>query len=393
MTLKKGLICLFCLLALCSLLVGGGLSVKAKDANNTLAIQLQDYQDVVKALGDKQPQQLKVWQLSGEFSQKPTKEVFDRLKSWDEDKLDAKFASLALEMTFTSDHIEVTGIPNGRYFVKDIIQSSQLRYHSELLFDLDGGTEKLTLLAKPVWTQLRLHKIDQDKQPLKGVGFRLYRLGQDGRDQAVPLNDTLGYARTGKSDRVLYTDDSGYITISKLPFGNYRFVEVEPLSGYKVTKKEVDVTIRNFQLVTIDVINEKESGSFNFLKVDGATKKSLEGASFKITQLHNQEYKPVIQNGKELVLTSDKDGRFVAEDLAFGTYYAWEIKSPSGFVQLNQPISFKVDKHGDSKEVLVVQNRKRPIIDVPNTGDASLYILLVLAGLTFSFGYYLTKAK
>ncbi|WP_444810831.1 SpaA isopeptide-forming pilin-related protein, partial [Streptococcus canis] len=91
------------------------------------------------------------------------------------------------------------------------------------------------------------------------------------------------------------------------------FVEVEPLSGYKVTKKEVDVTIRNFQLVTIDVINEKESGSFNFLKVDGATKKSLEGASFKITQLHNQEYKPVIQNGKELVLTSDKDGRFVAE--------------------------------------------------------------------------------
>ncbi|XZR22848.1 PI-1 pilus minor pilin RrgC, partial [Streptococcus canis] len=95
------------------LLVGGGLSVKAKDANNTLVIQLQDYQDVVKALGDKQPQQLKVWQLSGEFRQEPTKEVFDRLKSWDEDKLDVTFKQLALEMTFTSDHIEVTGIPNG----------------------------------------------------------------------------------------------------------------------------------------------------------------------------------------------------------------------------------------------------------------------------------------
>ncbi|HEP1479986.1 TPA: SpaA isopeptide-forming pilin-related protein [Streptococcus pyogenes] len=394
MTKKQCLTAVFYPLLLCFLLLFGFSRVEAKDQGGNLWIQLTDYDQVTKKLDSQQPQKLKLWKLEEPWLTKPSQEAFTTLKTWDQAKLDSTFKEHpSFDMVFTPDYIEVKGIPKGRYFVQDIIHTDNIRYHSQLLFDIDGSDQTLTVLAKPVTTQVQLHKVDQNQNSLAQVGFRLYAVTKDGQEKAVPLDAHLAYAPHQSQSPLLYTDQDGLITVTGLPEGHYRFVEEKPLPGYKITKLKTDVMVKGFQLVTVTVVNEKDTGGFSFLKVNAKDNSALAGASFKITKRQGQDYQPVIQDGKELVVTSDKDGRFSVDRLDFGAYYAWEVKAPKGFVQLNEPVAFTVDQKSPQEALLVVKNRKRPAIDVPNTGDSTLYALLVLSAVAFGLGFYLTRSK
>ncbi|WP_366920476.1 MSCRAMM family protein, partial [Streptococcus pneumoniae] len=89
-----------------------------------------------------------------------------------------------------------------------------------------------------------------------------------------------------------------------------------------------DVQLVDHQLVTITVVNQKlPRGNVDFMKVDGRTNTSLQGAMFKVMKEENGHYTPVLQNGKEVVVASGKDGRFRVEGLEYGTYYLWELQA------------------------------------------------------------------
>ncbi|MBZ4283812.1 prealbumin-like fold domain-containing protein, partial [Streptococcus pneumoniae] len=91
---------------------------------------------------------------------------------------------------------------------------------------------------------------------------------------------------------------------------------------YTVTTMDTDVQLVDHQLVTITVVNQKlPRGNVDFMKVDGRTNTSLQGAMFKVMKEENGHYTPVLQNGKEVVVASGKDGRFRVEGLEYGTYY------------------------------------------------------------------------
>lgn len=106
----------------------------------------------------------------------------------------------------------------------------------------------------------------------------------------------------------------------------------------------------------------------------GAEKKPLEGATFKVTRTVDGEEKAVYRDGKEYTLTSRGDGYFTVEDLVPGDYALWEIKAPNGYVKLEKPVRFTVTAE-KSAEVVLIENRKKPPIEIPKTGDVQLLLL------------------
>lgn len=394
MTLKKVLSPIVFVLALCISFVWSTHVVLAQE-HHTLELDLERYQEVVSQLSSLDNHQLQVWKLDDSYSYEDREQIVQDFHNLDESQL-SSFEKMAFDMFFLADRIQVPQIPNGLYYVRTVIETGKVSYPSEFLFEMtDQTVEPLVILAKKtdqITSQVRLIKVDQDQNRLAGVGFRLVTLSADGSEQSVPLIGGYRYSQSGQVNQLLYTDDKGEISVTNLPLGNYRFVEVEALAGYSMPHVNTDFQVFDRNEVKLIVVNPKlPKGNVSFMKVDGKTNHSLQGAIFKVMKKEVDRYVPVLQNGKELVLTSGQDGRFRAEGLDYGTYSLWEIQTPTGYVQLTKPVSFTVNREEVNETITVIKNNKRPSFDVPDTGEETLYILMIMAAILFVGGYHLVR--
>lgn len=384
-----------CVMALCFFLLLPSASVQGQ-TSQTLFLQLEKYEDVLKQLdGQTSNHQLTVWSLDSKYDIVDRGEIVRTLHALKEEQLNQRFPCSQFNLTFLPDYIEVNQIPDGVHYARLNLQTDQVQYRSEFVFKVDHTSkERLVILAKKieVTTQVQLIKTDEIGKRLAGVSFRLYSVADDGTTTSVPLTDTYRYRSTGQIDSLLTTDKDGELWVSDLPQGHYRFVEVQALEGYDGENVSVDVTVSGTDIVTVTVVNKKlKMGNHQFIKIDGSSRKPLANAVFKVTQLQNNQYVPVRQADKEIVLTSDAEGRFIVENLAYGTYYLWEIKAPTGYVQLARPLEFTIDGSDTPIIATVISNNKRPAIDIPNTGDITLYVLMVCAFVLFVVGYRLYR--
>ncbi|MFA9414596.1 MULTISPECIES: collagen binding domain-containing protein [unclassified Streptococcus] len=395
--MKKGLGCsqMICLMALSLFLVLLGIRAQASTSNR-LFLQLKDYEQIVQDLGeDVSGQTLTAWRLDPQYNA-DDQEILTKLHGFSEAELDQQFSRGTYPMVFLADRIEVQDMPDGHYYIRQVVATEQVTYRSEIAVRLDSALPAPVLLPKRLPdqepTRLRLLKTDEAGNPLANVGFRLYALDSDHQEQPVSLVDGYRYEKDAVADKILYTDEKGYITISHLPLGRYRFVEVEPLPGYRLGQGQVEATLVDEKLVTVTLINEKiKQGLARFIKIDGKTKQALSGASFRLLERVGDQYKPVLKNGKEIILTSDEKGFFTVDDLAYGEYYLREVQPPSGYSQLGASVPFQVTTGDTTQQITAIENSKRPRIEVPNTGDMLLYALMLIAIVCFGSGWYLTK--
>ncbi|MDQ0223434.1 LPXTG cell wall anchor domain-containing protein [Streptococcus moroccensis] len=390
-------------LALCCMLLCQSIVVNAV-SQTPLHLELENYQEVRSSLnGQLTGHHLTVWKLEKPYTIDQQKEIVQELRAWDETKLNQEFVASKHDMVFFENHIEVAAIPNGLYYVRDIIKTPTVEYRGDIVFELTDGEvtphKIFVKKANPTSTIVKLLKTDEHKKPLAKVGFRLARMEDNQEEIGMPLigsDGTYRYDETvSTDDKVLYTDDNGEITVTNLPYGTYRFIEVEPLEGYQIEQPYYEFHLTGPQLVTVVVVNKKTPyGDMQFAKVDSKTNKALANAVFRVTKKVDDKFIPVLQDGKELVLTSSETGRFEAKNLPFGTYYIWEINAPSGYIQLTEPISFIINEEGANEKftkTVVVRNTKRPSIEVPNTGDITLYLLMFLSAVLFGGGFYLVR--
>lgn len=382
-------------MALCSFFVCWSHLAQAQ-TGTTVTIQLEDYDTILTQLGqDTEGHQLKVWKLPAPYTYSERQQIVDKLHDLDEATLDQTFETAQFPMVFAPDGVKVSGLPDGLYYIRYLLRTPQVSYPSEFVFAV-GAEYGTAISAKKIAevTSLLIQKTDEAGNPLEKVGFTIQAIDPaTGNLSELPLVDGYRYDSKGASGRTLYTDKNGHITIVGLPKGRYRLTETNPLPGYRLVGTIPDVELVNNQQVTITVVNQKDKvGDYSFIKVDAASKNKLAGAVFKVTQVVNGNYKPVIQNGKELVLTSNSEGRFSVQGLPYGTYQLWETKAPAGYVQLNEPLSFTIDAN-QTRQVTVVENRKRPGIDVPNTGDFTLYLLMVVAAVLLLVGRQFARSK
>jgi len=180
-------------------------------------------------------------------------------------------------------------------------------------------------------------KVNEDNESLEGVQFNV--LDEEGT--IVRENVT--------------SDSTGRLFVENLEPGTYTIVETETTDNYILNTELGEFTISTSAegkpevVVADDFVNYQ--GSAQVIKVD-AEGEILPDAIFEV---HDSEGNVVDS------LTSDENGRVLAENLAPGDYTFIEIESPDGYMTNTQPIEFTIADEAEGTP------------EVVNAGDAINY--------------------
>lgn len=325
-------------------------------------------------------------------------------------------------MEFKDNQIVFDKLNSGAYYMRD---TSGIKRDKDIVpalinlpNDLEDGSKNVTIHAKESSTNVRLVKVDESGNPLKGAKFKLLvRRGSEyvelknkatmkkddklelspkdedrskvkseenadeskdensksekdeekSKDEKREEKSSVESKKEEKSDEGLYiSNESGEIIINDIKKGDYIFREVEAPAGYVIKNVDTKFTIAD-KSVELRVVNsktpDKDKGRHDFMKTDEA-KKPLGGAMFKVmTKNKDGKFEPVKKDGKDYIVTSADNGKFAVEDMDYGKYYLVEIKAPAGFILLSEPVEFEIKKQADDKTISIafITNKKDTI--------------------------------
>lgn len=155
----------------------------------------------------------------------------------------------------------------------------------------------------------------------------------------------------------IVTGKDGVATLSDLPLGSYRVVEVEAPYGYVLNSKEQIVT---FVYVddeapvveeSLEFNNDRQKLEITIDKKDSEIGVGIAGAEFGLyakDDIVNAEGKVIVKADTLLEkAVSDENGKVVfVKDYPFGTYYAKELQSPKGYVSSEEIVTFDTEYQG-----------------------------------------------
>ena len=334
------------------------------------------------------------------------------------------------DVEFSNNEAVFKNLEKGAYYVRDTSGIKRDKEIASVLVnlpdDVEGDSKNVTIHAKESSTNVRLVKVDESGNPLKGAKFKLLvrrgseyvelknkaTMKKDDKLELSPKDDNRSKVQSeentdeskdensksekreekskeGKtedkkskddkskedksSDEGLYiSNESGEIIINDIKSGDYIFREVEAPAGYLIKNVDTRFTITD-KSVELRVVNSKTStdkGRHDFMKTDEA-KKPLGGAMFKVmTKNADGKFEPVKKDGKDYIVTSADNGKFAVEDMDYGKYYLVEIKAPQGFILLSEPVEFEIKKQADDKTISIafITNKSDTITRTPD-GD------------------------
>lgn len=153
------------------------------------------------------------------------------------------------------------------------------------------------------------------------------------------------------------TDSEGKIEISIRP-GSYEVYEKESEEHKRyVLPDSQTVEIKSGDESELEFVNALKKGTFEFLKLDKATGKPLQGVAFAIYDFE----KNLIAEGK-----TGLNGMLRFENIAYGDYLWQETSVPDGYIA--QPGFHELSITEDGQVISVtVENEHVP--DIPQTGD------------------------
>lgn len=347
--------------------------------------------------------------------EKPEKQL-DLINSY-KDKYDEEISKDLGEMK-SSNKLEEK---NGMYFA--LIEGLEkgvylLRYRSNdpsrpyipFLAIIDENTENpLTIYPKKAPDTLTLTKRDKDDttKVLPGVGFNVInKKGEILKFNKVKDdkgNEQLTYSPNGKITEI-FTDQKGQIKLFGLE-EEVKFKETKPLKGYE---KNVGKESEFKRSGSIELLNEKDKPEnyFSFQKIDGTNNDPLKGAIFKVQEKTKDGYKDLEENGKVYTLTSGENGEFKTKNLPYGDYRLIETKAPQGYVPELDAVDFTIGETSSNKTIKVKNykpttpgpkggnNRLSKRVDaMAKTGDATIYLILLLGLLMIGVGVKFVRAK
>lgn len=347
--------------------------------------------------------------------EKPENQL-DLINSY-KDKYDEEISKDLGEMKFSNKLEE----KNGMYFA--LIEGLEkgvylLRYRSNdpsrpyipFLAIIDENTENpLTIYPKKAPDTLTLTKRDKDDttKVLEGVGFNVInKKGEILKFNKVKDdkgNEQLTYSPNGKITEV-FTDQKGQIKLFGLE-EEVKFKETKPLKGYE---KNVGKESEFKRSGSIELLNEKDKPEnyFSFQKIDGTNNDPLKGAIFKVQEKTKDGYKDLEENGKVYTLTSGENGEFKTKNLPYGDYRLIETKAPQGYVPELDAVDFTIGETSSNKTIKVKNykpttpgpkggnNRLSKRVDaMAKTGDATIYLILLLGLLMIGVGVKFVRAK
>lgn len=375
---------------------------------------------------------MSMWKVSDEQipdSEKST--VLGDLNKLSVENLNSTYKNKA-DVEFSNNEAVFKNLDKGAYYVRDTSGIKRNKEIASILVnlpdDVEGDSKNVTIHAKESSTNVRLVKVDESGNPLKGAKFKLLvRRGSEyvelknkdtlkSDDKKLEIfsdesKDTEKKDDKNKeeksSDEGLYiSNESGEIIINDIKRGDYIFREVEAPAGYLIKNIDTRFTITD-KSVELRVVNsktpEKDRGRHDFMKTDEA-KKPLGGAMFKVmTKNADGKFEPVKKDGKDYIVTSADNGKFSVEDMDYGKYYLVEIKAPEGFILLSEPVEFEIKKQADDKTIsiafitnksdTITRRRTTPGGDItrriPKTGDIRFFMSMIGGAIMFFIGKWI----
>lgn len=294
---------------------------------------------------------------------------------------DKKGSAIALE-TWDKGELTVENLPDGMYYFKETKPAEN--------YDFDGNAnvkqESKTVGPDGEVTVTNnrppaIMKVDSKTgEPLYNAKFKLFT--KDGKHVKFTLKDGK-YVYDPKGDKDLVASSKqGSIYVKDLPNGTYYFMEIEPPNGYYI--KDIDkkysfdykdgkmtvhdggyyLSIGNPKIHTGDKPNppgdtpkppgdtpkppdektKKPKGGISFVKIDNSNdEKRLGGAKFILLKKEGNDYTNVLNDGKEVYLTSKDNGEFSIDGLEYGEYALKEIEAPKDHIITNPLTTFTID--------------------------------------------------
>ena len=334
----------------------------------------------------------------------------------------------------------IKGLEKGVYLLR-YRSNDPSRPFIPFLAIIDENTENpLTIYPKKAPDTLTLTKRDGDdpeKKVLPGVGFIV--VNEKGETLKFKKIDEksekaeFAYDKDGKISEI-FTDKDGQIKLFGLT-EKVKFKETKPLGGYEKNKgleSGIDKDRGGKEYLengdSIDFLNKKDKPEnyFSFQKIDGTNNDPLKGAIFKVQfkdkdgnfkDLYltpNGEVTSEEKDGNKIyTLTSDKNGEFKTKNLPYdpskdeGTEYNLvETHAPNGYVPETVNIHFSISKTSHTKKIKVENykpttpgpkggnNRLSKRVDaMAKTGDATIYLILLLGLLMIGVGVKFVRAK
>ena len=394
---------------------------------------------------------MSMWKVSDEQipDSKKATELGD-LNKLSVDNLNSTYKN-ATEVEFSNNEVVFKNLEKGAYYVRDTSGIKRDKEIASVLVnlpdDVEGDSKNVTIHAKESSTNVRLVKVDESGNPLKGAKFKLLvrrgseyvelknkaTMKKDDKLELSPKDDDRSKVKSeektdeskdenskevkkeekssdnskneGKSDEGLYiSNESGEIIINDIKKGDYIFREVEAPAGYVIKNVDTKFTISD-KSVELRVVNSKTStdkGRHDFMKTDEA-KKPLGGAMFKVmTKNKDGKFEPVKKDGKDYIVTSADNGKFAVEDMDYGKYYLVEIKAPQGFILLSEPVEFEIKKQADDKTISIafITNKSDTITrtpdgditrggKMPKTGDIRFFMSMIGGAIMFFIGKWI----
>lgn len=394
---------------------------------------------------------MSLWKVSDEQipdSEKST--VLGDLNKLSVENLNSTYKNKA-DVEFSNNEAVFKNLDKGAYYVRDTSGIKRNKEISSVLVnlpdDVESDSKNVTIHAKESSTNVRLVKVDESGNPLKGAKFKLLvrrgseyvelknkdTLKKDDKLELSPKNDDRSKVKSEDKSLDIFSDDSknsenkddknkeekssdeglyisnesGEIIINDIKRGDYIFREVEAPAGYLIKNIDTRFTITD-KSVELRVVNsktpEKDKGRHDFMKTDEA-KKPLGGAMFKVmTKNADGKFEPVKKDGKDYIVTSADNGKFSVEDMDYGKYYLIEIKAPQGFILLSEPVEFEIKKQADDKTIsiafitnksdTITRRRTTPGGDItrrriPKTGDIRFFMSMIGGAIMFFIGKWI----
>ena len=303
----------------------------------------------------------------------------------------------------------IEGLEKGVYLLR-YRSNDPSRPYIPFLAIIDENTENpLTIYPKKAPDTLTLTKRDKDDttKVLSGVGFNVInKKGEILKFNKIKDdkgNEQLTYSPNGKITEV-FTDQKGQIKLFGLE-EEVKFKETKPLKGYE---KNVGKESEFKRSGSIELLNEKDKPEnyFSFQKIDGTNNDPLKGAIFKVQEKTKDGYKDLEENGKVYTLTSGENGEFKTKNLPYGDYRLIETKAPQGYVPELDAVDFTIGETSSNKTIKVKNykpttpgpkggnNRLSKRVDaMAKTGDATIYLILLLGLLMIGVGVKFVRAK
>lgn len=301
------------------------------------------------------------------------------VKFYDKDEV------VSISKTDESGKIIWDNLPLGKYYIQESKSNNSLVINDEKInvsIDYEGQTvSKVSRDAKGT-NRVNKQKIQVFKSGEKDGISGLVK-GLQGAEFTFRLKSEVDHVGWDNATvyAVITTDSNGKANTPYLPYGKYIVRETKTPKDY-ITAPDFMVSVTDDyteykdveQVKRININNRPFTSQLKIIKVDKETGKTvtLNGASFKIKdaqgnyvtqKVSGKKYDTFTTNSKNVVTVKDTEEGTVTLPLQLdaGTYTIEEIKTPKGFLDLDNPIQFTItntrdyDKDEDEDPILTIK--------------------------------------